>query len=107
MADFVWGVGEVGVVYTFVLQDADGTAINLTGKTVTLKYKAYPTPGSTTSRTCTVTGATTGTVTHTLVSGDTAAAGVFSYNFEISSSGYLDFVPKGQTLHQFEVVAVV
>lgn len=107
MVDFVWGVGEVATVYTFVLQDADGTAINLTGKTVTLKYKTYPTAGSITSRTCTVTGAATGTVTWTLLAGDTATAGKYSYNFEITSAGYLDFVPKGQTLQLFEVVSVV
>lgn len=107
MVDFEWAVGELATVYTFVLEDEDGTAINLTGKTITLKYKAYPTPGSTTSRTCTLTGATTGTITYTLVASDTTTAGVFSYNFEISSSGYLDFVPKAQDLHLFEVVSVV
>jgi hypothetical protein len=107
LADFIWGKSELGTTYTFTLQDANGTAINLSGRTVTLKYKAYPTPASTTSRTLTVTDAANGVCTHTLVSGDTTTAGLYSYNFEISSAGYLDYVPKDHTLHLFEVVSVV
>ena len=106
MATWLWAKGEVGTTYTFTLQDAAGNAIDLTGKTVTLKYKPKE-GGSTTSRTLTVTNAVGGVCTHTLVSGDTSTAGDFMYDFEISSSGYLDFVPKVPNMGSFSVVNVV
>ena len=106
MALFDLAVGDVGTIYTFTLTDSDGTAIDLSGKTVTLRYDSYPTAsGSATSRTLTVSDAANGVCTWTTISGDTTAAGYFQFNIRATSSGVQETFRSDTYI--FRVVAVV
>ena len=105
MALFEIAVGDIGTVYTFTLTDASGTAIDLTGRTVTLRYASYPTAGSTTSRTLTVTSAASGICTWTTVSGDSTTAGFYQFNIRVTASGFQESFRSDN--YVFEVKTVV
>jgi len=74
------------------LENKDGTAINLTGATVAFHTKRAGTV--VTNAAATVTDATGGEVSYTLVAADTAAAGEYEIEWEITfSDGSTQSVP--------------
>lgn len=105
MTLFEIAVGDVGTIFTFTLTDYAGTAIDLTGKTVAIRYAAYPTPDVATSRTLTVTDDINGVCTWTTVSGDSATAGLYQFNIRVTSSGVQETFQSDSYI--FEVKSVV
>lgn len=106
MALIELSVGDVGTVYTFTLTDSSGTAIDLTSRTVTLRYDTYPTAsGTATSRPLTVTSAASGICTWTTVAGDTTTAGFYQFNIRITGTGFQESLRSDNYI--FEVKSVV
>lgn len=74
---------ERNVAQFFTIQEADGTAMNVSGYTVTLKVKMDDT--LLISGTCTNASATLGYVSYTVLSGDFPAAGRARYELELTT----------------------
>jgi hypothetical protein len=87
---------------TATLQDEQGI-IPLTGTTVRFKMAAAPDAGITftpISRACTITNATGGTVQFSWQAGDTATAGVYRAEFEVTfPNGAIETFPSNDYIN--------
>ncbi len=100
MTLFNWVKGEFGpaVAKTFNLKKVDGTALDLTGKTATIKYKNYA-GGSVVSRTnpdlVVVGSASAGQIKWTPLAADAATTGIFHAIIEVTDATNEEAIPKG------------
>lgn len=79
-------VGDTDPPVPFVCQNADGTAYNLTGKTVAF-YWRLKNQTSWTSGAATITGAASGAAEYRFTSGQTDVAGTYECKVVVTSSG--------------------
>jgi len=86
--------GDTLPVLERTLQYSSGTAINLTGATVRFKTRNRDTGAVVTNGLCTVVSATAGTVSYTWQSADTATAGEYDAEFEVTFPSGVLSVPN-------------
>lgn len=85
--DYVAKQGDVGVVLNATIVDVNGTAVNLTGGTVTFVLRRQSDTAVTTSLPATIVSAVAGTVSYTLTATDTATAGNFLIEWSWTAAG--------------------
>lgn len=88
--------GDTLPTVSATLSNYDGTAINLTDSTVRLVYRAADGSGTATRVTATIESAEDGEVSYAWQTGDTATAGNYVCEWEITfSGGSILTVPNG------------
>ena len=75
---------DVGTTLTFILTDADGTAVSLTDGTPVFKVATAPSATLQIDGTCTVTNAAGGICTYALIAGDTDTAGLYEGEVQVT-----------------------
>ena len=82
-----------------ILQDGDGTAIDLTGATVRFHMKKIGASTASTDAAATVVNADAGSVKYEWVAADTANAGTFQAEFEVTyTNGGVETFPNDQSI---------
>lgn len=88
MADFYIKQGDLLPIMTATLTDALGTAVDLTGSTVTFRMANRSTGANKISAgSCTLVNATAGEVSYAWVSGDTGTAAEYDGEFHVTFAG--------------------
>jgi hypothetical protein len=81
------------------LQDGDGTAIDLTAATVRFHMKKIGAATASTDAAATIVNANTGSVKYDWVAADTANAGSFQAEFEVTyTNGGIETFPNDQSI---------
>ena len=86
MSTFTIKKGDTSPSIVATLTDVDGTAINITDATVQFHMRNMSNNELIVDAAATITNATSGIVTYDWLTADTASAGVFSGEFEVTYS---------------------
>ena len=83
---FYLKTGDTSPVFSVTLKDADGDAVDLTGATVVFNMNNEDDEQVIDRGACTILVAASGTVKYSWQTGDTATAGYYSAEFEVTYS---------------------